>query len=153
MLKGNNKGFTIVELIVTIGFLSLLLSMVILKYDRQPHYLLADSKVLRDDLRKIKYLTMTEGDSNIKIVFDKYSYSIREGSKIKEKIYLNPGFKLNNNFEDNTVSFAYSGSPSNGGGTVSVFDELSKKYCEITVVPGTGRILLKNTICEGYKGK
>ncbi len=153
MLRKKNEGLTVIELIVVVGFLGLLFSIVIPKIDKSPYYILADARTIRNDLREIKYMAMTEGDANLRIVFDKYSYSIREGSKIKEKVYLNPGFKINNNFNNNTVSFAYSGSPSNGGGTVTVFDEVSKKYCEITVVPDTGRILMKNTICQGYKGK
>lgn len=153
MLKNNNKGLTVVELIVVIGFMSLLLSMAVLKIDRNHYYMLADARTLRDNLREIKYLTMTEGDASLKITFDKNFYRVKQGSKILKTIDLKPGLKINNNFNYNTISFVYSGSPAGAGGTVSVFDEISKKYCEITIVPDTGRIILKNTIFEGYKEK
>lgn len=153
MLRSKNRGFTVIELIVILGFLGMLLSLIVPKIDITPYYLLADARILRGDLRDIRYTTMTEGDASLRIVFDKHSYSIKQGSNIIKTVQLNPGIKINNNFKGNTISFMYNGSPSGAGGTASVIDEISKKYCEITVVPATGRIALKNTVFEGYKGK
>ena len=153
MKKSRNKGFTIIELIVTLGFLSMLLSLVVPKIDITPYYLLADARTLRDDLRDIKYSIMTEGDLTLRIVLGNYSYSLKQGTKVIKTVQLNPGIRINNNFTSATIGFSYNGSPAGAGGTVSVIDEISKKYCEITIVPATGRIVLKNTVFEGYKGK
>ncbi|NLN48428.1 MAG: hypothetical protein GX154_04940, partial [Clostridiales bacterium] len=101
----------------------------------------------------IKYSIMTEGDLTLRIVLGNYSYSLKQGTKVIKTVQLNPGIRINNNFKDSTIGFSYNGPPAGAGGTVSVIDEISKKYCEITIVPATGRIVLKNTVFEGYKGK
>jgi prepilin-type N-terminal cleavage/methylation domain-containing protein len=152
MFKLNNKGLTIVELIVVIAVLGLLFSFVIPKIDKNPYYLLSTSKVLRNDIRSIKYLTMTEG-TYIRILFEKYSYKILEGPKQKSLVKMNKGYKIIQNFKENTIVFNYNGTPLTGGGTILILDESTKKYCEITVVPATGRILMKNKIYKGYSGK
>lgn len=151
MHRLNKNGFTIVELIVVIGMLGLLFSVAVPMIDMNHYNLLTAGKALRDNIKAVKYETMTEG-TYVRILFDKYSYRVMEGSKVKNKVLMNNGIKIVQNFKDSTVTFNYNGAPLTGGGTVSILDEKTKKYCEITVVPSTGRILMKNKVYKGYTG-
>lgn len=152
MKRDSNGGFTLVELIVVIGFLGLLFSIVLPKIDRNPHILLYTTKTLRDDIRGIRFTSMTE-NPGMRIVLDRYSYKILNGTKIVNSVTLNDGFYIKQNFSRSSIAFDYKGTPVYGGGTVSIVNENSKKYCEITVVPDTGRILMKDTILKGYNSK
>lgn len=152
MKRDSNGGFTLVELIVVIGFLGLLFSIVLPKIDRNPHILLYTTKTLRDDIRGIRFTSMTE-NPGMRIVLDRYSYKILNGTKIVSTVNLNNGFYIKQNFSRSSIAFDYKGTPVYGGGTVSIVNENSKKYCEITVVPDTGRILMKDTILKGYNSK
>ncbi|MCK9216718.1 MAG: hypothetical protein M0P77_02180 [Firmicutes bacterium] len=152
MKRDSKGGFTLVELIVVIGFLGLLFSIVLPRIDKSPYILLYSAKTLRDDIRCIRYTAMTE-NPGARIVLDKYSYKILNGTKIVSTVNLNNGFYIKQNFSRSSIAFDYKGTPVHGGGTVSIVDENSKKYCEITVVPDTGRILMKDTILKGYNSK
>lgn len=152
MTNYDNKGLTLVELIVVIGALALILSMAIPKIQKNSYILLSISRTMRDDIRSIRYLTMAEG-KNYKILFQKYSYVIIEGTKIKKEVKINKGYSIAQNFKDSEIAFNYNGSPTTSGGTVNIFDVDTNKYCQITVIPDTGRILLKNKIFDGHSGK
>lgn len=145
MSKCNNKGLTLIELIVVIGFLGLLLSISLPKIEKSPYILLYTTKTLRDDIRNIKYAAMTEG-TGARIVFDRYSYMILEGEKIIKTVNLNKDLRIKQNLLKSSIGFDFKGTPISGGGTVSIVDESTKKYCKITIVPATGRILMENKI-------
>lgn len=151
MNNRNNRGLTLAELIVVIGVLAMILSMAIPKIQKNSFVHLAISRTVRDDLRSTRYIKMSEG-KDYRIVFQKYSYYILEGSKLRKTITLDKGYSIAQNFKSNEIKFKYNGVPEAGGGTVIILDDGTKKYCEVTVVPATGRILLKNKIYNGYSG-
>lgn len=144
------KGLTIVELIVVIGALSLLLSIALPRLDTSTYKLLEASKILRDDIRYVRYMKMTEGQ-NLRIFFQRNKYVLLEGTKVVKEVKLKSGFSLYQNFKDSQIAFSFNGAPSASGGTAALVSDMDKKYCEITVVPGTGRIILKNKVYFGYK--
>lgn len=151
MNNRNNRGLTLVELIVVIGVLAMILSMAIPKIQKNRFVHLAISRTVRDDLRSTRYIKMSEG-KDYRILFQKYSYYILEGSKLRKTITLDKGYSIAQNFKGSEIKFDYNGVPVVGGGTVVILDDGTKKYYEVTVVPATGRILLKNKICNGYSG-
>ena len=150
MFHRNKKGITLVELIVTIGALTLLFSMTVPKISKGRFYLLTVSRELRNDIRNIRYEKMAEG-RNYKIAFEKRAYRLSEGPKIKKKVQLAKGYYIAQNFKDGEILFAYSGAPATSGGTIYIIDEDTNRHCEITVVPDTGRVLFKDRVLEGYK--
>ncbi|SHI92465.1 pilus assembly FimT family protein [Lutispora thermophila] len=144
------KGLTIIELIVVIGILCLFASIALPKIDTSNYELLKISKSLRDDIRYIRYQKMTEGE-NLRILFQMTKYTILEGTRKIKEVKLNNKYSLYQNFADSQVAFSYSGAPSTSGGTITIFNNENKSYCQITVVPGTGRILLKNEFYNRHK--
>ena len=147
-LRGQ-KGFTLVELIVVIGVLSLLMAIGLPRLETNTYRLMNVSKGLRDDIRYVRCIKMTEGQ-HLRVFFQRTRYLVFEGSKAVKVVNLPMGFSLYHNFSGSQTEFSFNGAPITGGGTVVLVNDISKKYCEVTVVPGTGRILLKNKICSGY---
>ncbi len=147
-VKKSNGGMTLIELLFVISILSISLAIIIPKIERRDYYLMTSARALRDDIRSIRYLKMTEGKSYL-ISLEGTQYTIKEGHKVIKRVKLEKDFKITNNFPKGEVYFSYNGSP-NSGGTVTIFDNKKNKYCEITIVPATGRILLIDEIFEGY---
>lgn len=119
------------------------MSMVFPKIDSNNYKLMEIAKTLKDDIRYIRYMKMTEGE-NLRILLQKSKYSILEGSKKVREVNLGNNFSLYQNFKDSQIAFSFNGAPSTSGGTIILVNNTNGKACEITVVPGTGRILLKN---------
>jgi len=138
----SHEGLTIIELIVVIGMLSLLMSIALPKIDNSDYKLMEIAKTLRDDIRYVRYMKMTEGE-NLRVLLQKSKYSILEGTRKIKEVNLGSNFSLNQNFKDNQIAFSFNGAPSTSGGTITLINNTNGKYCEITVVPGTGRVLLK----------
>lgn len=143
------KGFTLVELVVVIGVLSLLMAIGLPKLETSTYRLMDVSKGLRDDIRYVRCIKMTEGQ-HLRVFFQRTRYLVFEGSKAVKVVNLPTGFSLYHNFSDSQTAFSFNGAPITGGGTAVLVNDISKKYCEVTVVPGTGRILLKNKVFSGY---
>lgn len=122
--------------------LSLLMSIALPKIDNSDYKLMEIAKTLRDDIRYVRYMKMTEGE-NLRVLLQKSKYSILEGTRKIKEVNLGSNFSLNQNFKDNQIAFSFNGAPSTSGGTITLINNTNGKYCEITVVPGTGRVLLK----------
>lgn len=147
--KKFNSGMTLIELLLVISILAISLAIVTPKIDRRDYYLMTSSRALRDDIRNVRYMKMTEGKSYL-ISLEGTQYTVKEGTKVIKRVILEKDFKITNNFPRGEISFTYNGAPTYGGGTITIFDNKKNKYCEITIVPATGRILLKNEINKGY---
>lgn len=148
----DNKGITLIELLLVISILTLSISIIIPKFERRDYHLTTLSRMLRDDLRYIRFAKMVEG-KNYFISLEEKQYTIRESTKIIKRVKLEKDFKIMHNFSNSTsvnISFSYKGAPTLGGGTITIFDDKRNRYCEITIVPDTGRILLKDQIFVSY---
>lgn len=143
------KGMTLIELLLVISILAISLAIVIPKIERRDYYLMTSSRVLRDDIRNVRFIRITEG-KNYYVSLESSQYTIKEGVKVIKRVKLEQDFKITHNFTRGDISFTYNGAPTYGGGTISIFDNKKNKYCEITIVPATGRILLKNEVYKGY---
>lgn len=148
--KNYSGGMTLIELLLVISIIAISLSIVIPRIERRDYHLITSSRMLRDDIRSIRYSKMVEG-KNLRISLEKNQYKILEGVKIIKKVKLEKDFKItySSTFKTGDIIFGYNGAPTYGGGTITIFDDKANKYCEITIVPATGRILLKNEIFEG----
>ncbi len=146
-MKGQ-KGFTLIELIVVLAALAMLLSLGVPRMQKSSSELLAISKTLRDEIRYARTMKMTEG-KNYRLVFQEHSYILSEGPKRIKEVLIGQDFAINQNFTGNEIYFSFNGAPLSNGGTITITNKVSKKYCKITVVPATGRILLINKIFSG----
>ncbi len=147
--KKHNSGMTLIELLLVISILALSLAIVMPKIERRDYHLMTSSRALRDEIRNIRYMKMTEGRSYL-ISLEGTQYTLKEGVKVIKRVKLEKDFKITNNFPKGEIFFSYNGAPTYGGGTITIFDNKRNKYCEITIVPATGRILLKDEIYEGF---
>lgn len=146
-----NCGMTLIELLLVISIIALSLSIVIPKIERRDYKLMTSSRMLRDDIRTVRYEKMVEG-KNIKILLEKSQYSVMKNLKVIKRVKLEKDYKITytNTFKGGDIIFGYNGAPTYGGGTITIFDDRTNKYCEITIIPATGRILLKKEVFEGY---
>ncbi|WIV11008.1 type II secretion system protein [Proteiniborus sp. MB09-C3] len=151
--KNYSGGMTLIELLLVISILALSLSIVIPKIEKRDYHLMTSSRMLRDDIRNIRYMKMAEG-KNLKISLESNQYKVIENLKVIKRVQLEKDFKITytETFRGGDISFSYNGAPTYGGGTITIFDNKKNKYCEITIVPATGRILLKDEIYKGYSG-
>lgn len=118
-----NRGFTLIEVIITISLLILISSISIYSYNFSN--VLSDMEVQNfiSDINYVKSLN-TQGDSNVKIVLDmnKNSYTIYKNNKYSETVnlknikiesYNNSGgeiqFYKNSWTTGNTITLSYNG--------------------------------------------
>lgn len=144
-----NRGMTLIELLLVISILAISLAIVMPKIERRDYYLMTSSRMLRDDIRNVRFMRITEG-KNYYVSLESSQYTIKEGVKVIKRVKFEQDFKISHNFTRGDISFTYNGAPTYGGGTITMFDNKKNKYCEITIIPATGRILLKNEIYKGY---
>lgn len=145
----NKKGFTLIELLIVISILGIISTIILPKFVYKELNLLNSSKLLCNDIRKIRFLMMTEG-GQYRIVLGENYYNILNGTKIVKKVKLKD-IKIVDNFIGHQIRFAYSGAPSGQGGTVKLVDS-KNSYIKITIVPSTGRVQLIDRVFEGYNG-
>lgn len=86
------------------------------------------------------------GGGAYRILLEEKSYRVLKGTTEIIKIDLKDGYKLI--YSQNEIMFNYNGAPTYGGTTIKLLNQKTNKYCEITIVPGSGRILLKDTIYQ-----
>jgi hypothetical protein len=112
------------------------------KEDINKHQINLFTKQLCSDIRYIRKTNML-GDSNTYIYYKKNkeaaSYVVRSGGEDIKEIKLSNNIKLE--YMREKILFKRDGSPDPKGQTISVYDNKTKK--EITIVPVSGRVLLK----------
>lgn len=145
----NRKGLTLIELICIIGLLSILMIILIPKLYTNNIILMNYSKQLCSDIRNIRFTKMVEGEQ-YQIRFNASYYYVLKGTKVIKKVSFNNNIKLNHNFIGNYIRFSHTGAP-NRGGTIKIINNNNNDYTEITIVPASGRVLLKDEIFEGYR--
>jgi len=111
----NKKGFTLIELIVTIGLLIILFSIVVPRINTDRY-----SMTFYPDFYILKVGTNT-------------------GIKQYKKVELKEDFLFMYSFQN--LTFNYRGSPSHGQ-TITLKDLKTEVIKQITIIPVTGRILL-----------
>ncbi|MBF8982647.1 prepilin-type N-terminal cleavage/methylation domain-containing protein [Lutibacter sp. B2] len=146
MFKQNNKkGFTIIELLITVAILGIIASLSIPKIDHTNLHLKTQGRLLCSDLRAMRLASMTEGEGYMLYLRKNY-YVINNGLRRIKKVTFVPNYEVLPGKQ--RIMFNYNGSPSYGGMTIKIINRKTKKYIEITIVPASGRILLKDEIHE-----
>ncbi|WIF94522.1 hypothetical protein [Caminicella sporogenes] len=143
------KGYTVIELIITLVIILTIFIIVepMLKINRCN--LKIFSAKLCQEIRNIRIINMTE-DSLYYIVIKKDRYFVKRGIATLKTEYLDSNLILLDNFDDGAldysiIHFNHNGMPSYAG-TVRIKDINTGKYMEITIIPVTGRVLLKGEI-------
>ncbi|WP_035161192.1 pilus assembly FimT family protein [Caloranaerobacter azorensis] len=138
-----NRGLTIIELLVVLTLISLVLLIVIPQIKTNDYELLAQSKKLCNDIRKIRIFQMSEG-GNYRILLDEKGYMILKGTIQISKVDLKENYKIICSKKE--IMFKFNGAPSYGGTTITVLDLETGRYCQITIVPASGRVHMTNVI-------
>lgn len=137
-----SKGFTLIELVITIGIILVLLSISVLNFNvRDRIEARQQLKTLALDIKFVKnYAQVNNCRTSLKIEND--GYTVKFGDKIKT-IKFNKLIKLKStNVYD--INFTSSGKPSyisknNSAGTI-VYSIGDKKTITIKVLPVTGKV-------------
>lgn len=133
------KGLTVIELLVVLTLISLVLLIVIPKIKINDYELLEQGKMLCNDIRNIRMLRMAEGGA-YRILLEEKSYRVLKGTTQINKVDLKNNYKLI--YSQSEIIFNLNGAPTYGGTTISLLDLETNRYCEITIVPASGRILM-----------
>ncbi|MTI65420.1 MAG: type II secretion system protein [Firmicutes bacterium] len=141
----NNNGFTIIELICILAIMGIIITLAIpsmnLSYEMKLY-----AVQLCSDIRYVRVKKMTEG-KDYKIYIDDNFYEMRKGIKTIKRVDLPKDIKIISNYRKECIYFTYRGAPVMSG-SINIFDQKEKRYYQITIVPASGRILLKDEIFE-----
>ncbi|HHY90899.1 MAG TPA: prepilin-type N-terminal cleavage/methylation domain-containing protein [Clostridiales bacterium] len=143
----SHEGFTMIELMIVLAVLGILSILAAPKINNSNFYLKMQGKKLCSEIRQIQISRMTLGEE-YKITLSPEKYVVQNGPKDLKTIPLMPGYELLYDFNKNTIMFQYNGAPTYGGTTVRIRNKRSGKYIEITIVPASGRVLMKEEICK-----
>ncbi len=134
------KGFTLIELVIIIAIMGIITSVCIPKNKKSDYNLYASARLLTNEIRMSRYKMMTEGGFHGLLLNEKY-YTVVDDGEVIKRIQLDDNIYLGENF-DKQIRFDPSGIPKRGG-SIIIRDKLTKKSYTITIVPYTGRVLLK----------
>lgn len=135
-----NRGMTLIELILVIAILGIITSICLPKNNIRDYKLHSQAKLLTNEIRVIRHKVMTEGGFHGIILQENY-YMITNGITHSKIVELGEDIYLGDNL-GKQVKFNPDGSPRNAG-SIIIQDKKTMKYYDITIVPYTGRILLK----------
>ncbi len=149
MMKSNNSGLTLIELIIVLAILSILVSLIVPKIDSTNYRLKTEARLLCNEIRDLRLKNMTES-LLYKIYIHSDNYQLHEGPSQLKRWDVESGIKISDNFGDENISYTKLSFNNNGApnysGTITIKDINSGKYMEITIVLATGRVLLKDEI-------
>lgn len=135
------KGLTLVELVVSIALLSVLTLICIPKNRINDYRMHGQAMMLTNDIRMIRSLIMAEGEA-YHITLGNTDYVVMNGFKLVKRVEFGDDTWMGNNMK-NKIMFSYQGRPINAG-SISIQNKVTGKFHDITIVPYTGRVLLKN---------
>lgn len=138
---------TVVELVVTVSILAIIASICFPKDNISKYQFNSFTKQLCSDIRYVRKCNMS-GNNGVYIYYSENdevkSYILRENGKNIKEITLPKDAQLK--YVNPKIIFRSDGSPDPRGTTITVkFNDMKK---EITIVPISGRVLLKEGIYE-----
>lgn len=142
----NNKGYTLIELVVTISLVIIVTAIFVPKLNYNRSYLKSISHELLYDLRHLKTNSMTRDDATYKMVISENMYYITKSTSESitpttiKLVEIDPDFELFSN-NSNYIMFSYNGTPIYPT-TIKITNKKTNEYKKITITVGIGRILL-----------
>ncbi|MFA9423511.1 MAG: Tfp pilus assembly protein FimT/FimU [Sedimentibacter sp.] len=141
----NNKGFSLIELIVTISILSIVFALVVPKLDSGFAYLDKMANEFTMDVRYVQMESMKKPASGYKISIDKSKgcYYVYKNTVVEKTVEFEQRYNIDyTNANMDTIGFTYEGMPVNAG-TFSILDTKTNEIKEVSIVPTTGRTIIK----------
>ncbi|HBC29789.1 MAG TPA: hypothetical protein DC024_00880 [Clostridiales bacterium] len=140
-----NKGFTLIELVVTISILCIILALALLIIDIDMFYLDKMADEFAIDVRYVQMECMKGETNNHRLSIDTangcyYVYDIYE---IKKTVVFKSRYRIEySNQKMENVGFKHDGTPINPG-TFTILDTRTNETKQISIIPGTGRLVIK----------
>lgn len=135
---------TLVELLIAIAIMLLIITLCLPKDNIEKHMINSVTKQLCSDIRYIRRCNMLEDNSTYILYIkekSKSGYAIKQKGEFIKEVLLPENVSISDNITNNSIKFDKYGSPYPNGGTIKIGDKSSKR--EITIVPVSGRVLLK----------
>jgi prepilin-type N-terminal cleavage/methylation domain-containing protein len=140
-----NKGFTLIEMVLTISILSLVLSLAFLKISPDFGYMERMADEFAMDVRYIQMENMKKPEAIYKISINKNAgcYYIYKSVSVEKVVSFKNRYEIDySNQNMDYICFDNEGAPINAG-TFSIRDKLTNETEEVSIVPTTGRTIIK----------
>ncbi|CAH2212944.1 conserved protein of unknown function [Tepidibacter aestuarii] len=139
-----------VELLITISLIMVISLIPIYKINIRDYKIDSFVRQLCSDIRYTRIKNMNYGNS-AKIYYEKSeegttSYILKDFGKIKKKVRLPKNTDIYYSVEK--IDFGLNGVIRHRGETIKIKDKINKKTKIITIVPISGRVLIKEGIYE-----
>ena len=141
----NKNGFSLIEMVVTISILSIVLALAIPSLDVDFAYLDKMANEFAMDIRYVQMENMKRPSSGYKMSIDKSlgCYYVYKNSVMEKTVLFKERYKIDyTNLNMDSIGFTYEGMPVNAG-TFSILDTRTNKIKEVSIVPTTGRTIIK----------
>ena len=140
-----NKGFTLIELVVTISILCIVLALAVLIIDIDMFYLEKMADEFAMDVRYVQMECMKGETNNHRISIDITNgcYYIYDIYAIKKTVAFKNRYKIDySNQNMGSIGFTHDGTPINSG-IFTILDTRTNETKQISIVPATGRTVIK----------
>ena len=141
------KGFTLIELIIVLAVIGIILSMAVYGHSFSGnHTLLFYARQLSNDIINIRQKSMTTGV--IDTIYLNYNgYIIKNNTNVQKQVVYKQNYEIYWTAEGGReISFGYDGQILGKGNTITVKNTKTGRKMDITIVPGSGRVLLYDKI-------
>ncbi|MEL7649816.1 MAG: type II secretion system protein [Sedimentibacter sp.] len=138
-------GFTLIETVVTIFILMLLLTLAVPMLDYDFAYMDKMANEFAMDLRRVQMESMKKPGTEYTISINRAEncYYVKKEAATVKLVKFKERYKINySNSNMDAIGFTYEGMPVNAG-TFSIFDTKTNAIKEISIVPTTGRTIIK----------
>ena len=140
----SKKGFTLIEVLVTISILSIVFTLAIPKIDLDFAYMDKMANEFAMDIRCVQMECMKRPNSNSSICINvsEGCYHIYIKTSIVKTVTFKKRYKINyTNVNMDAIRFTYEGMPINAG-TFSILDTKTNEIKKVSIVPTTGRTVI-----------
>ncbi|MCT4509823.1 MAG: hypothetical protein N4A48_13905 [Tepidibacter sp.] len=139
-----------IELLITISLIMIIASIPIYKINIRPYKIDSFVRQLCSDIRYVRIQNMNY-DNHAKIYYEKSdegttAYILKECGEIKKRVELPKYTEIIYGLQK--ITFGLSGGVRDTGETIKIKDKINKKIKIITIVPMSGRVLIKEGIYE-----
>lgn len=148
-MRFNNKGLTLIELLLVIALIGIISIIAIPQIKSYAYDLDSDSKKLYMDICYIRTMAMTEGE-DYKIKLSDGFYEVLNGNKLIRKELFSKNCDIESDIGNKTIKFRHTGLLDTKLNTknkvIKLVNKKNNKYKKIVIVSYTGKILLENEV-------